>query len=45
MVAGKQGLYQQINIQKKPLTVQQFNELANSDRLVLLLVMSTLRSF
>ncbi|XP_042238661.1 uncharacterized protein LOC121877084 isoform X2 [Homarus americanus] len=32
VVTGKQGLYQQINIQKKPMTVQEFNELANNDR-------------
>lgn len=32
MVTGKQGLYQQINIQKKPLTVKQFGELANTER-------------
>lgn len=29
---GKQGLYQQINIQKKSLTIQQFRDLANTDR-------------
>ncbi|XP_055921875.1 myb-like protein U isoform X2 [Eupeodes corollae] len=32
VVTGKQGLYQQINIQKKPLTVKQFAELANTER-------------
>lgn len=32
VVTGKQGLYQQINIQKKPMTVQQYRELANSER-------------
>ncbi|XP_063702191.1 probable lysine-specific demethylase 4B [Culicoides brevitarsis] len=32
VVSGKQGLYQQINIQKKSLTAQQFYELANSER-------------
>ncbi|XP_058456581.1 probable lysine-specific demethylase 4B isoform X2 [Malaya genurostris] len=32
VVAGKQGLYQQINIQKNPLTVKQFAELANTER-------------
>uniref|UniRef100_A0A1A9ZI33 [histone H3]-trimethyl-L-lysine(9) demethylase n=1 Tax=Glossina pallidipes TaxID=7398 RepID=A0A1A9ZI33_GLOPL len=32
VVTGKQGLYQQINIQKKPLTVKQFSELANTER-------------
>ncbi|XP_069182612.1 uncharacterized protein [Procambarus clarkii] len=32
VVTGKQGLYQQINIQKKPMTVKEFNKLANSDR-------------
>ncbi|XP_053684667.1 lysine-specific demethylase 4A-like [Sabethes cyaneus] len=32
VVAGKQGLYQQINIQKNPLTVKQFSELANTER-------------
>uniref|UniRef100_A0A182JQK9 [histone H3]-trimethyl-L-lysine(9) demethylase n=1 Tax=Anopheles christyi TaxID=43041 RepID=A0A182JQK9_9DIPT len=34
VVAGKQGLYQQINIQKNPLTVKQFAELANTERYV-----------
>lgn len=32
VVTGKQGLYQQINIQKRALTVKQFSELANSER-------------
>ncbi|KAM7344854.1 uncharacterized protein ACRADG_011412 isoform 2-T4 [Cochliomyia hominivorax] len=32
VVTGKQGLYQQINIQKKPLTVKQFSELASTER-------------
>ncbi|XP_044260124.1 uncharacterized protein LOC123008406 [Tribolium madens] len=32
VVTGKQGLYQQINIQKKSMTVQQYCELANSER-------------
>ncbi|XP_049293500.1 probable lysine-specific demethylase 4B isoform X2 [Anopheles funestus] len=32
VVTGKQGLYQQINIQKNPLTVKQFAELANTER-------------
>uniref|UniRef100_A0A182QYU3 [histone H3]-trimethyl-L-lysine(9) demethylase n=1 Tax=Anopheles farauti TaxID=69004 RepID=A0A182QYU3_9DIPT len=32
VVAGKQGLYQQINIQKNPLTVKQFSELASTER-------------
>lgn len=32
VVTGKQGLYQQINIQKKAMTVQQYGELANSER-------------
>lgn len=34
VVAGKQGLYQQINIQKNPLTVKQFAEMANTERYV-----------
>ncbi|XP_052891814.1 probable lysine-specific demethylase 4B isoform X2 [Anopheles moucheti] len=34
VVAGKQGLYQQINIQKNALTVKQFAELANTERYV-----------
>ncbi|XP_058117185.1 probable lysine-specific demethylase 4B [Anopheles ziemanni] len=32
VVAGKQGLYQQLNIQKNPLSVKQFKELALSER-------------
>lgn len=32
VVTGKQGLYQQINIQKKSLTIQQFRDLALSER-------------
>ncbi|XP_072381216.1 uncharacterized protein [Diabrotica undecimpunctata] len=32
VVTGKQGLYQQINIQKKSMTVKQYQELANSER-------------
>ncbi|XP_045126574.1 protein piccolo-like isoform X2 [Portunus trituberculatus] len=32
VVTGKQGLYQQINIQKKPMTVKEFCALANSER-------------
>uniref|UniRef100_A0A182NZJ9 [histone H3]-trimethyl-L-lysine(9) demethylase n=1 Tax=Anopheles epiroticus TaxID=199890 RepID=A0A182NZJ9_9DIPT len=32
VVTGKQGLYQQINIQKNALTVKQFAELANTER-------------
>ncbi|XP_050301918.1 uncharacterized protein LOC126740088 [Anthonomus grandis grandis] len=32
VVTGKQGLYQQINIQKKPMTVKQYQDLANSER-------------
>ncbi|CAG9861596.1 unnamed protein product [Phyllotreta striolata] len=32
VVTGKQGLYQQINIQKKPMSVKQYKELANSSR-------------
>uniref|UniRef100_A0A672MQJ5 [histone H3]-trimethyl-L-lysine(9) demethylase n=1 Tax=Sinocyclocheilus grahami TaxID=75366 RepID=A0A672MQJ5_SINGR len=31
MVAGQSGLFTQYNIQKKPLTVQEFRRLANSD--------------
>ncbi|KAF7266512.1 hypothetical protein GWI33_020193 [Rhynchophorus ferrugineus] len=34
VVTGKQGLYQQINIQKKAMTVKQYRDLANSDRYV-----------
>ena len=33
MVTGHQGLYQQYNIQKKPMHVKEFEKLANSDRL------------
>lgn len=32
VVTGKQGLYQQINIQKRPMSIQQYAELANSER-------------
>ena len=32
VVTGKQGIYQQINIQKKAMTVQEFKVLAESDR-------------
>ena len=32
VVTGCQGLYQQYNIQKKPLTVPEFEKLANSDK-------------
>ncbi|XP_012227942.1 lysine-specific demethylase 4C-like isoform X2 [Linepithema humile] len=32
VVNGKQGLYQQINIQKKPMTVKEYSRLATSDR-------------
>ncbi|XP_077271581.1 lysine-specific demethylase 4C isoform X4 [Temnothorax americanus] len=32
VVTGKQGLYQQINIQKKSMTVEEYSKLANSDR-------------
>lgn len=32
VVTGKQGLYQQINIQKHSMTVQQYAKLANSER-------------
>ncbi|XP_033212914.1 lysine-specific demethylase 4C-like [Belonocnema kinseyi] len=32
VVTGKQGLYQQINIQKKQMTVKEFQKLANSER-------------
>ncbi|KAJ1525297.1 hypothetical protein ONE63_010119 [Megalurothrips usitatus] len=34
VVNGKQGLYQQYNIQKKTMTVQEFSELANSAKYV-----------
>lgn len=32
IVSGKQGIYQQINVQKRPMTVKQFRDLALSDR-------------
>ncbi|KAF7988156.1 hypothetical protein HCN44_007650 [Aphidius gifuensis] len=32
VVTGKQGLYQQINIQKKAMTVQEYEKLANSEK-------------
>lgn len=32
IVSGKQGLYQQINVQRRPLSVKQFQEIANSER-------------
>ncbi|XP_063978608.1 lysine-specific demethylase 4A-like isoform X2 [Diachasmimorpha longicaudata] len=32
VVTGKQGLYQQINIQKKSMTIQEYQKLANSER-------------
>ncbi|XP_018898026.2 lysine-specific demethylase 4C isoform X2 [Bemisia tabaci] len=32
VVTGKQGFYQQINIQKKSMTLQEYKDLANSDR-------------
>lgn len=32
VVTGKQGLYQQINIQKRPMTVQEYSKLAQSER-------------
>lgn len=32
MVTGAQGLFQQYNIQKKPLTIKEFENLANSER-------------
>lgn len=32
VVTGKQGLYQQINIQKKSMTVKEYRKLANSER-------------
>lgn len=35
MVAGQSGLFTQYNIQKKPLSVQEFRRLANSDMWVL----------
>lgn len=36
MVTGQSGLFTQYNIQKKPMTVKEFKELANSDKYVLL---------
>lgn len=32
IVSGKQGLYQQINVQRRAMTLAQFSELANSER-------------
>lgn len=32
IVSGKQGVYQQINVQKRPMTVKQFRDLAVSER-------------
>lgn len=32
VVTGKQGLYQQLNIQKKSMTIQEFKKMAESDR-------------
>lgn len=32
VVTGKQGIYQQINVQKKPMTVQEFKTLAEDER-------------
>lgn len=32
VVTGKQGFYQQINIQKKPMTIQEYEAMANSPR-------------
>ena len=32
VVTGQQGLYTQINVQKKPMHVKEFKELANSPR-------------
>lgn len=32
IVSGKQGEYQQINVQKRPMTLRQFRDLANSER-------------
>ncbi|KAJ8682084.1 hypothetical protein QAD02_017876 [Eretmocerus hayati] len=32
VVTGKQGLYQQINIQKKPMSVLEYEQMANSER-------------
>ncbi len=31
-VMGQQGVYQVYNIQRKPMTVRDFNKLANSDK-------------
>lgn len=36
MVTGQSGLFTQYNIQKKPMTVKEFRQLANSDKYVLL---------
>ena len=38
-VTGCQGLYQQYNIQKKPLHVKEFEELAMSDKWVFFVVL------
>lgn len=38
MVTGQSGLFTQYNIQKKPMTVKEFRDLANSDKYVLLLI-------
>lgn len=32
IVSGKQGLYQQINVQRRAMSLSQFAELANSER-------------
>lgn len=32
MVTGQSGLFTQYNIQKKPMTVKEFRQLANSDK-------------
>lgn len=37
MVTGQSGLFTQYSIQKKPMTVKEFKDLANSDKYVLLL--------
>lgn len=34
MVTGQSGLFTQYNIQKKPMTVKEFRQLANSDKYV-----------
>lgn len=34
MVTGQSGLFTQYNIQKKPMTVKEFKQLANSDKYV-----------